>query len=191
MPIDDAETSSRGTTLYRLDDFLSVPRSPLPAPPRLPDPPSRREEDGLSLPLASEEHCPLIPTTATFDRERQQLPSPARRRWFWAFKRVVLLRRQERYPRTLPFPRIPLGVDAPTPPQPKTRWPRLRFDPATSAQLFAICRREGISPSASSTFEYSYNPRADSRSLLSPARHASLRHDFDGTGPHPRCRTSL
>lgn len=152
MPLDDAETSSGGTALYRLDDFLSVPRPPLPAPPRLPDSPPRLEEAVLSLPLASEEHYTLIPTRS--DREGQQLPSPAQKRWFWAFKRVVLLRRQERYPRTLPFPRIPLSGDTSTPPQPKTRWPRLRFDPATSARLFAICRQEGISPSASFSSEY-------------------------------------
>ena len=148
MPIDASAPSSGGTTLYRLDELLSVPTPPLPAPPRLPDPPPRLE--ALCLPLASEEHYPIVPTRS--DRDGQQLPSPARRRWFWAFKRVVLLRRQERYPRTLPFPRISLGGDAPTPPQPKTRWPRLRFDPATSARLFAICRQEGISPSASFRF---------------------------------------
>lgn len=96
------------------------------------------------LPLASEEHYPIIPIS--------NLPqvSLARRRWFWAFKRVVLLGKQDRYPVTLPFPRLELGTLASDPPQPRGRWPRLRFERSTSKALFGACKERGVSPSESS-----------------------------------------
>lgn len=151
-PIFRADGSTPSKLLWRLGDFLSDSESdfstssrPQQGGPGFRSAP-RLEEAALRLPLASEDHYPVIPTPA--GRRGDELPSRARRSWFWAFKRTLLLRRQERYPRTLPFPRIPLGAEFSAPPQPRTRWPRLQFDPATSARLFAACREQGVSPSA-------------------------------------------
>ncbi|BGP55581.1 hypothetical protein JCM8202v2_003186 [Rhodotorula sphaerocarpa] len=104
-------------------------------------PPLAKSPIPARLPLASEEHYPIIPIS--------NLPqvSPARQKWFWAFKRVVLLGKQDRYPVTLPFPRLELGALASDPPQPRGRWPRLRFERSTSKTLFGACKERGVSPS--------------------------------------------
>ncbi|GAA5868087.1 hypothetical protein JCM3774_001015 [Rhodotorula dairenensis] len=147
-PMHRGDEATGSEPLHRLDDFLSGHKPGSPRPERAgpgPDSPRWPDAAALRLPLSSEEHYPVIPTSAGPGRDES--PSRARQRWFWAFKRTVLLRRQEQYPRTLPFPRIPLGAEAPAPPQPRTRWPRLQFDPATSARLFAACRELRVSPS--------------------------------------------
>lgn len=130
------------TKLRSLADHLA--RAPCSPPELAISPCAPRTTAEPSLPLANEEHYPVVPLGQPPELAG---PSLAQRRWFWAFKRIILLRRQDAYPRTLPFPRKVLGIDPAAPPQPRTWWPRLRFDRETSAVLFAQCKKEGVSPS--------------------------------------------
>ncbi|GAA6000043.1 hypothetical protein JCM10207_006027 [Rhodosporidiobolus poonsookiae] len=113
------------------------------------------------LPLANEEHYPVIPfpspplaapavVTVTAPRSAPPPPAPspepslARQRWFWAIHRVLIRHHGDRYPRTHLMPRLAY----PDPPiQARTRWPQLRFSRETSSRLLAFCKANGISPS--------------------------------------------
>ncbi|GAA5820524.1 hypothetical protein JCM11251_003028 [Rhodosporidiobolus azoricus] len=105
---------------------IPLPPSVQPAPP----PPSLPASITSSTPAPT----PLPPLT----------PSPARQRWFWAFHRVLLTQRYQRYPRTLSLPRLAYPEK---PPQARTRWPSMRFSQTTSGKLLRLCQREAISPS--------------------------------------------
>ncbi|GAA5904036.1 hypothetical protein JCM6882_003806 [Rhodosporidiobolus microsporus] len=165
-------TPSPPPTFRSLADYLSSAPTPLP-PYEVPNealsawPLVLPPETLLSrLPLPNEEHYPVIPLPPSASppvpppasatelpsappspppsAPPSPQPSPARARWFWAFHRVLLTQRAERFPRTLFMPRLAYPEK---PPQARTRWPQLRFSKETSAMLLTLCKREGVSPS--------------------------------------------
>uniref|UniRef100_A0A0K3CK65 Uncharacterized protein n=1 Tax=Rhodotorula toruloides TaxID=5286 RepID=A0A0K3CK65_RHOTO len=102
------------------------------------------------LPLANEEHYPVLPllpprtptppVQPTENPSRIASPAPPQHsppsvpqlRWLWAITRTILLRRQSRFPRTLYVPRLSRPLP---PPQARNRWPRLRLERELSSML--------------------------------------------------------
>ncbi|KAK4703467.1 hypothetical protein P7C70_g2755, partial [Phenoliferia sp. Uapishka_3] len=68
----------------------------------------------------------------------------ARQRWFWCISRALLIVRNRRTPRTLPFPRI--AREGP-PVQPNTEWVPMRFSNDHTTSLLGFCKHHKISPS--------------------------------------------
>lgn len=91
-------------------------------------------EQAMSLPL--EAFYPTVPLKNPYE-------STARRRWYWAITRVILLRHQRAYPRARTLPR-----SQPVPNHPiSSQWPTLKLDRVTSQGVMRICKAEGLSPS--------------------------------------------
>ncbi|GAA5925856.1 uncharacterized protein JCM15063_005143 [Sporobolomyces koalae] len=123
---------------------------------------TRPDSDILSsLPLATEDHLPLLPLSEAQEDVSQDaieapsdlhattkakpLPtSPARLRWIWAITRTLILARQRRFPRSLHIPRI---ISDTPPTRPSTRWEFVRFDKLTSRSILDLCKQHRQSPS--------------------------------------------
>lgn len=115
------------------------------------------------LPLASEEHYPVLPllpprsatppVQPTENPSRIASPVPPQHsppsiphlRWLWAITRTILLQRQSHFPRTLYIPRLPHPLP---PPQARNRWPRWRLEREPSSRVIRFCKTHSVSPSA-------------------------------------------
>ncbi|BGP32439.1 hypothetical protein JCM10296v2_004220 [Rhodotorula toruloides] len=114
------------------------------------------------LPLANEEHYPVLPLLpprrptppvqptenpsriASPASPQHSPPTTPQLRWLWAITRTILLRRQSRFPRTLHVPRSPHSLP---PPQARNRWPRLRLERELSSRVIRFCKTHSVSPS--------------------------------------------
>ncbi|BGO91741.1 hypothetical protein NBRC10512_006223 [Rhodotorula toruloides] len=114
------------------------------------------------LPLASEEHYPVLPllpprsatppVQPTENPSRIASPVPPQHsppsiphlRWLWAITRTILLQRQSHFPRTLYIPRLPHPLP---PPQARNRWPRWRLEREPSSRVIRFCKTHSVSPS--------------------------------------------
>ncbi|SCZ88171.1 BZ3500_MvSof-1268-A1-R1_Chr2-1g04236 [Microbotryum saponariae] len=98
------------------------------------------EAEQLSqLTLATEDLWPSLPL------DSPNSASVARKRWFWAITRTIMLNRHRRAPEMFAFPRLSFaGVGNELP---RTEWLTLKLNVEKSQRIVGVCRRERISPS--------------------------------------------